>query len=107
MSPRRKRQRSGRQIEHYGIQGSKGQQVPPDRLESDPRNRTLSLSEKMHGRARFINDDDDDAQLEYDTDRSGSLEPLKYLPLNKTVVLGFITTKSGKVRVKARYALLR
>lgn len=56
------------------------------------------------GVSRFINDD---AQLEYDTDRSGSLEPLKYLPLNKTVVLGFITTKSGKVRVKAWYALLR
>ncbi|KAF7797751.1 hypothetical protein EIP86_008951 [Pleurotus ostreatoroseus] len=39
--------------------------------------------------------------LEYDNDRSGNLEPLKYLPLNKMAVLGFITTKSGKVRAQA------
>ena len=37
-------------------------------------------------------------QLEYDTERSGALDPLKYLPLNKVVVLGLVTTKTGKVR---------
>ncbi|KAJ3525840.1 hypothetical protein NM688_g8342 [Phlebia brevispora] len=39
--------------------------------------------------------------LEYDTDRSGDLEPLKYLPLNKSVVLGLITTKSGKLEKRS------
>ncbi|KAI0669799.1 UROD/MetE-like protein [Trametes maxima] len=33
--------------------------------------------------------------LEYDTDRAGGLEPLRYLPLGKHVVLGLVTTKSG------------
>ena len=51
------------------------------------------------------NCDDDGAQLEYDNDRSGNLEPLKYLPLNKMAVLGFITTKCGQVRVQAWRAL--
>ncbi|OBZ69361.1 Uncharacterized protein YxjG [Grifola frondosa] len=31
--------------------------------------------------------------LEYDTMRAGGFEPLKYLPRNKTVVLGVVTTK--------------
>ena len=39
----------------------------------------------------------DATQLEYDTERSGDLEPLKYLPPNKVVVLGLITTKKGEV----------
>ncbi|PCH33715.1 UROD/MetE-like protein [Wolfiporia cocos MD-104 SS10] len=34
--------------------------------------------------------------LEYDTARSGGLEPLAHLPLNKVVVLGLVTTKSGE-----------
>lgn len=38
-------------------------------------------------------------QLEYDTERAGDLEPLKYLPLNKVVILGLVTTKKGEVRV--------
>jgi 5-methyltetrahydropteroyltriglutamate--homocysteine methyltransferase len=32
--------------------------------------------------------------LEYDDDRSGSFEPLRWLPSHKTVVLGLVTTKS-------------
>ncbi|KAL1951833.1 hypothetical protein VTO73DRAFT_982 [Trametes versicolor] len=35
--------------------------------------------------------------LEYDNDRAGGLEPLRYLPLKKHVVLGLVTTKSGKL----------
>ena len=31
--------------------------------------------------------------LEYDTPRAGSFEPLRFLPRNKTVVLGLITSK--------------
>ncbi|RPD55831.1 UROD/MetE-like protein [Lentinus tigrinus ALCF2SS1-6] len=33
--------------------------------------------------------------LEYDTERAGGLEPLRYLPLGKHAVLGLVTTKSG------------
>ncbi|KAM5536266.1 hypothetical protein V8D89_010165 [Ganoderma adspersum] len=33
--------------------------------------------------------------LEYDTARAGGLEPLRFLPLGKHVVLGLVTTKSG------------
>ncbi|KAI0361511.1 UROD/MetE-like protein [Trametes cingulata] len=33
--------------------------------------------------------------LEYDNDRAGGLEPLRYLPPGKHVVLGLVTTKSG------------
>ncbi|KAM5531697.1 hypothetical protein V8D89_014617 [Ganoderma adspersum] len=33
--------------------------------------------------------------LEYDTERAGGLEPLRFLPLGKHVVLGLVTTKSG------------
>jgi 5-methyltetrahydropteroyltriglutamate--homocysteine methyltransferase len=36
--------------------------------------------------------------LEYDTDRAGGFEPLRFLPQGeKTVVLGLITTKSGEL----------
>lgn len=33
--------------------------------------------------------------LEFDSDRSGGFEPLSYVPGDKTVVLGLITTKTG------------
>ena len=33
--------------------------------------------------------------LEYDNDRSGGFEPLRFVPRGKTVVLGLITTKQG------------
>ncbi|KAI9065824.1 UROD/MetE-like protein [Trametes sanguinea] len=46
--------------------------------------------------------------LEYDTDRAGGLEPLRYLPPGKRAVLGLVTTKSGELEsietVKARVA---
>ena len=35
--------------------------------------------------------------LEYDTERAGSFEPLRFVPRGKTVVLGLITTKMGRV----------
>jgi 5-methyltetrahydropteroyltriglutamate--homocysteine methyltransferase len=36
--------------------------------------------------------------LEYDTDRAGGFEPLRFLPKgNKTVVLGLVTSKSGQL----------
>ena len=37
--------------------------------------------------------DVDNFLLEYDTERAGNFEPLKYMPKGKTVVLGLITTK--------------
>ncbi|HLF78013.1 MAG TPA: hypothetical protein VJB57_11055 [Dehalococcoidia bacterium] len=33
--------------------------------------------------------------LEYDSDRAGTFEPLRYMPKGKTAVLGLVTTKSG------------
>ncbi|MSQ71457.1 MAG: 5-methyltetrahydropteroyltriglutamate--homocysteine S-methyltransferase [Betaproteobacteria bacterium] len=38
--------------------------------------------------------------MEYDSERAGSFEPLRLLPRNKKVVLGLITTKSGKLESK-------
>ena len=35
--------------------------------------------------------------LEYDSERSGGFEPLRFMPKGKTVVLGLITTKSGEL----------
>ena len=35
--------------------------------------------------------------LEYDSDRAGGFEPLRFLPKGKTAVLGLVTTKSGKL----------
>ena len=35
--------------------------------------------------------------LEYDTERAGGLEPLRYVPKGKIAVLGLITTKVGRV----------
>ena len=40
--------------------------------------------------------------LEYDTDRAGGFEPLRFVPKgNKTVVLGLVTSKSGTLEKKA------
>ena len=40
--------------------------------------------------------------LEYDTDRAGGFEPLRFLPKgNKIVVLGLITSKSGRLEPRA------
>ncbi|HEX9071124.1 MAG TPA: 5-methyltetrahydropteroyltriglutamate--homocysteine S-methyltransferase [Pseudolabrys sp.] len=40
--------------------------------------------------------------LEYDTDRAGGFEPLRFLPKgNKIVVLGLVTSKSGRLEPRA------
>ena len=38
--------------------------------------------------------------LEYDTDRAGGFEPLRFLPKNKHVVLGVMTSKTGALESK-------
>jgi 5-methyltetrahydropteroyltriglutamate--homocysteine methyltransferase len=35
--------------------------------------------------------------LEYDTERAGGFEPLRFVPKGKTVVLGLVTTKHGRL----------
>jgi 5-methyltetrahydropteroyltriglutamate--homocysteine methyltransferase len=35
--------------------------------------------------------------MEYDTDRAGGFEPLRFVPKGKTVVLGLVTTKTGQL----------
>lgn len=38
--------------------------------------------------------------MEYDTDRAGGFEPLRFLPKNKQVVLGVMTSKTGSLESK-------
>ncbi|MCC6947182.1 MAG: 5-methyltetrahydropteroyltriglutamate--homocysteine S-methyltransferase [Bradyrhizobiaceae bacterium] len=38
--------------------------------------------------------------MEFDTERAGGFEPLRFVPKNKTVVLGLITSKTGKLEAK-------
>jgi 5-methyltetrahydropteroyltriglutamate--homocysteine methyltransferase len=38
--------------------------------------------------------------MEFDTERAGGFEPLRFVPKNKTVVLGLITSKTGKLESK-------
>jgi 5-methyltetrahydropteroyltriglutamate--homocysteine methyltransferase len=38
--------------------------------------------------------------LEYDDERSGTFEPLRFVPEGKMIVLGLVTTKSGKLEDK-------
>jgi 5-methyltetrahydropteroyltriglutamate--homocysteine methyltransferase len=38
--------------------------------------------------------------MEYDTDRAGGFEPLRFVPKDKTVVLGIVTSKSGTLESK-------
>src|SRR5262249_10606916 len=38
--------------------------------------------------------------MEYDTERAGGFEPLRLVPKGKTVVLGLVTSKSGKLESK-------
>ena len=35
--------------------------------------------------------------LEYDSDRAGGFEPLRFVPKNKIIVLGLVTTKTGQL----------
>jgi 5-methyltetrahydropteroyltriglutamate--homocysteine methyltransferase len=43
--------------------------------------------------------------MEYDTERAGGFEPLRFVPKGKTVVLGLVTTKSGQL--ESRDTLMR
>jgi 5-methyltetrahydropteroyltriglutamate--homocysteine methyltransferase len=38
--------------------------------------------------------------MEYDSDRAGGFEPLRFVPKGKTVVLGLVTSKSGRLEAK-------
>jgi 5-methyltetrahydropteroyltriglutamate--homocysteine methyltransferase len=38
--------------------------------------------------------------LEYDSDRAGGFKPLRFVPKDKTVVLGLVTSKSGRLESK-------
>jgi 5-methyltetrahydropteroyltriglutamate--homocysteine methyltransferase len=38
--------------------------------------------------------------MEYDSDRAGGFEPLRFVPKDKMVVLGLVTSKSGKLESK-------
>src|SRR5262249_37873290 len=38
--------------------------------------------------------------MEYDTERAGTFEPLRFLPKDKTVVLGLVTSKTGALESK-------
>ncbi|HMF47155.1 MAG TPA: hypothetical protein VK603_00835, partial [Candidatus Saccharimonadales bacterium] len=38
--------------------------------------------------------------LEFDTDRAGGFEPLRFVPKGKTVVLGLVTTKEPTLEVE-------
>ena len=40
--------------------------------------------------------------MEYDTDRAGGFEPLRFVPKGKTVVLGLVTSKSGRWKAATR-----
>lgn len=54
----------------------------------------------------FAQENVDAFYLEYDDERSGGFEPLEYVPADKKVVLGLITTKrpelEDEAQVKAR-----
>ena len=38
--------------------------------------------------------------MEYDTERAGGFEPLRFVPKGKTVVLGLVTSKTGRLESK-------
>ena len=38
--------------------------------------------------------------MEYDSDRAGGFEPLRMLPKDRAVVVGLVTTKSGRLETK-------
>jgi 5-methyltetrahydropteroyltriglutamate--homocysteine methyltransferase len=48
----------------------------------------------------FNSIDADGYFLEYDTDRSGTFEPLRFVPRGKTVVLGLVSSKTGNLESK-------
>jgi 5-methyltetrahydropteroyltriglutamate--homocysteine methyltransferase len=58
------------------------------------------IAEELFSTLRF-----DRLLLEYDTDRAGGFEPLRFVPKGVTAVLGLVTTKTGEVETPD--ALLR
>ncbi len=54
-----------------------------------------AIAETLFGGLKF-----DRLLLEYDTERAGGFEPLRYVPKGVTVVLGLITTKTGAIEEK-------
>jgi 5-methyltetrahydropteroyltriglutamate--homocysteine methyltransferase len=52
------------------------------------------------GEALFGGLDVDGFFVEYDDERSGGFEPLRFVPPGKLVVLGLVTTKSGELEAK-------
>src|SRR6202022_3615834 len=38
--------------------------------------------------------------MEYDSERAGGFEPLRFLPKGKTVVLGLVTSKTGQLETR-------
>ena len=38
--------------------------------------------------------------MEYDSDRAGGFEPLRFVPKGKMVVLGLVTSKSGALEIR-------
>jgi 5-methyltetrahydropteroyltriglutamate--homocysteine methyltransferase len=50
--------------------------------------------------ALFNQMDIDGYFLEFDSERAGGFEPLRFVPKNKMVVLGLVTTKSGELESK-------
>ena len=51
-----------------------------------------AIAERLFGGLAF-----DRLLLEYDTERAGGFEPLRFVPKGKMVVLGLVTTKNGRV----------
>ena len=57
------------------------------------------VAETMLGKLNY-----DGYFLEYDSERAGGFEPLRFLPKgNKIVVLGLVTTKSGTLEKQGRH----
>jgi 5-methyltetrahydropteroyltriglutamate--homocysteine methyltransferase len=52
------------------------------------------------GEALFSGLDVDGFFVEYDDERSGGFEPLRFVPKGKLVVLGLVTTKTGELEAK-------
>ena len=50
--------------------------------------------------ALFNQMDIDGYFLEFDSERAGGFEPLRFVPKNKMVVLGLVTTKCGELESK-------
>ena len=49
---------------------------------------------RLRGRGRLLGLQADGYFLEYDDERSGTFEPLRFVPAGKVVVLGQVTTKT-------------